>query len=108
MRPALQPSSRILPTRCPNVENVPRVVVELASQRAPITPTWLESGRGVVFHDCRRLFSTPARRAAVGRETVKDLGGWSSIAVVERQNTGETQPALEHAMDRIVKTQGMA
>ncbi len=48
------------------------------------------------IHDLRRSFSTLAQRAGVDRLTVKDLGGWSSVTVVEKHYTGEIQPVLEH------------
>ncbi len=73
-----------------------------------LCPRGPRAGERAVFDDCRRLFSTPAQRAGVGRETVKDLGGWSSNAVVERRYTGEIQQALERAMDRIAKAQGVS
>jgi hypothetical protein len=40
--------------------------------------------------------------------TVKDLGGWSSVGVVEKHYTGEIKPVLERAMDLIARAQGVA
>lgn len=56
------------------------------------------------LHDCRRSFSTLAQRAGVDRHTVKDLGGWSTVGVVEKHYTGEIPEAFRQAMDRMAKT----
>jgi integrase len=56
------------------------------------------------LHDLRRSFSTLAQRAGVDRETVKDLGGWSVVSVVERHYTGDISAAYRSAMDRIAET----
>ena len=66
------------------------------------------AGVRATLHDCRRSFSTLAQRAGVDRGVVKDLGGWSTVGVVEKHYTGEIQPALERAMERIAKAQGVA
>ncbi|MDM8008617.1 MAG: tyrosine-type recombinase/integrase [Phycisphaerae bacterium] len=54
------------------------------------------------IHDLRRSFSTLAQRAGVDKYTVKDLGGWSAVSVVERHYTGEVSSVLKEAMNRIV------
>lgn len=53
-------------------------------------------------HDLRRSFSTHAQRAGVDKYVVKDLGGWSSVAVVEAHYTGEIDQVYREAMDKIV------
>jgi len=55
------------------------------------------------LHDLRRSFSTIAQRAGVDRSIVKDLGGWSSLSVVEKHYSGNIQPAYEAAMEKIRK-----
>jgi integrase len=54
------------------------------------------------LHDLRRSFSTLAQRAGVDKFTVKDLGGWSAVSVVEKHYSGDVSPVLKAAMDRIV------
>ena len=58
------------------------------------------------LHDLRRSFSTLAQRAGVDRHLVKDLGGWSTVGVVEKHYTGDLSAAHRAAMDQIagVKT----
>ena len=58
------------------------------------------------LHDLRRSFSTLAQRAGVDRHVVKDLGGWSTVGVMERHYSGDISPVYRAAMDRIagVKT----
>jgi len=58
------------------------------------------------LHDLRRSFSTNAQRAGIDRHVVKDLGGWSTVAVLEKHYTGDVSPVYRAAMDRIagVKT----
>lgn len=53
------------------------------------------------LHDLRRSFSTLAQRAGVDRSMVKDLGGWSSVAVVERHYTGEIGQAAKRAIAKL-------
>ena len=53
------------------------------------------------LHDLRRSFSTLAQRAGVDKHTVKDLGGWSVVSVVERHYTGDVSTVHRKAMDRI-------
>ena len=53
------------------------------------------------MHDLRRSFSTIAQRAGVDKYTVKDLGGWSVVSVVERHYTGDVSSVHREAMDRI-------
>ena len=53
-------------------------------------------------HDLRRSFSTLAQRAGVDKYTVKDMGGWSSVAVVEKHYTGEIDQVYREAMAKIV------
>ena len=55
------------------------------------------------LHDCRRSFSTLAQRAGIDRNTVKDLGGWSALSVVEKHYTGEVPEVFERAMAQIAK-----
>ncbi len=56
------------------------------------------------LHDLRRSFSTLAQRAGVDRYTVKNLGGWSVVSVVEKHYTGDVQEVHRRAMDRIAGT----
>ena len=60
------------------------------------------------LHDLRRSFSTLAQRAGVDKATVKDLGGWSTIGVVEKHYTGDTSGVLRSAMNKIAQIQGVA
>jgi integrase len=53
------------------------------------------------LHDCRRSFSTQAQRAGIDRSVVKDLGGWSSVSVVEKHYSGEISAVYRQAMKRI-------
>ena len=55
------------------------------------------------LHDCRRSFSTLAQRAGIDRITVKDLGGWSTVSVVEKHYTGEVPEVFKKAMDRLAQ-----
>ena len=74
---------------------VSREFARLAS-KAAIPPCTL--------HDLRRSFSTLAQRAGVDKYTVKDLGGWSEVSVVEKHYTGEVADVYRRAMDRIAGT----
>jgi len=56
------------------------------------------------LHDLRRSFSTLAQRAGVDRYTVKDLGGWSVVSVVEKHYTGDVSEAHRRAMAKIAET----
>ena len=56
------------------------------------------------LHDLRRSFSTLAQRAGVDKYTVKDLGGWSVVSVVEKHYSGDVFEAHRRAMDRIAGT----
>ena len=56
------------------------------------------------LHDLRRSFSTLAQRAGVDKYTVKDLGDWSVVSVVEKHYTGDVQEVHRRAMDRIAGT----
>jgi len=80
----------------------------------PYKPDWITnrfstaakaSGVPASIHDLRRSFSTLAQRAGVDRMTVKDLGGWSSVGVVDKHYTGDIKPVLERAMDLIARAQ---
>ncbi len=53
------------------------------------------------LHDLRRSFSTLAQRAGVDKYTVKDLGGWSVVSVVEKHYTGDVSEVHRRAMNRI-------
>ena len=53
------------------------------------------------LHDLRRSFSTLAQRAGIDRHTVKDLGGWSTVGVVEKHYTGEVPDRLREAMSKL-------
>ena len=55
------------------------------------------------IHDLRRSFSTLGQRAGVDRHIIKDLGGWSSVTVVEKHYSGDISPVYREAMDRIAK-----
>ena len=77
--------------------------------RIPSRPDWITHRFGTVaesarilatIHDLRRSFSALAQRAGVDRMTVKDLGGWSSVAMVDKHYTGEIEPIFERAMDQ--------
>jgi len=63
------------------------------------------AGVKATLHDERRSWSTLAQAAGVDRMTVKDLGGWSDVSVVERHytNAGHVLPALRTAMEKIGK-----
>lgn len=50
------------------------------------------------LHDLRRSWSTILQRAGVDRSLVKDLGGWSTLSVVERHYTGEVDERHREAM----------
>ncbi len=56
------------------------------------------------LHDLRRSFSTLAQRAGIDKYTVKDLGGWSVVSVVEKHYTGDVQEVYRRAMDKIAGT----
>ncbi len=58
------------------------------------------------LHDLRRSFSTLCQRAGIDRHIVKDLGGWSCVAVVERHYTGDIAPIHRQAMARVALAQG--
>jgi integrase len=60
------------------------------------------------FHDLRRSFSTLAQRAGVDRNVIRDLGGWSSVKVLERHYLGEIPTVHKQAMQRIARAQGAA
>ncbi len=60
------------------------------------------------LHDLRRSFSTLAQRAGVDKATVKNLGGWSTIGVVERHYTGEVGDVRKRAMRKVSAMQGVA
>jgi len=60
------------------------------------------------LHDLRRSFSTHMQRAGVDKATVKDLGGWSTISVVEKHYTGEVVDAWKKAIERLAASQGVA
>lgn len=55
-------------------------------------------------HDLRRSFSTIAQRCGVDKYTVKDLGGWSVVSVVEKHYTGDVSEVHREAMRRIAET----
>ena len=56
------------------------------------------------LHDLRKSFSTLAQRAGVDKYTVKDLGGWSVVSVVEKHYTGDVSEAHRRAMVRIAES----
>ena len=80
----------------------------------PYRPDWvtheferLVSKAGIAhctLHDLRRSFSTIAQRAGVDKYTVKDLGGWSVVSVVEKHYTGDVSIAHRKAMARIANS----
>jgi len=59
------------------------------------------AGVKATLHDERRSWSTLAQAAGVDKMTVKDLGGWSDVKVVEKHYTGSVLPAHRAAMERI-------
>ena len=59
------------------------------------------------IHDLRRSFSTLAQRAGVDKVTVKDLGGWSTVQVLEKHYTGETPEVFRRAM-RVIEASKQA
>jgi integrase len=59
--------------------------------------------RECTLHDCRRSFSTIAQRLGIDRSIVKDLGGWSSLTVLEQHYTGDVGDVYRQAMERIAK-----
>lgn len=58
------------------------------------------------LHDLRRSWSTIMQRSGIDRSTVKEMGGWSSITVVERHYTGEVPEVHQQAMERVAAIQG--
>ena len=60
------------------------------------------------LHDFRRSFSTLAQRAGIDRETVRDLGGWSTTTVVEKHYTGELPEVFERAVKTMDRAAGAA
>ena len=56
------------------------------------------------LHDLRRSFSTIAQRRGVDKYTVKDLGGWSVVSVVEKHYTGDVSEVHRAAMRKIAGT----
>ncbi len=60
------------------------------------------------LHDLRRSFSTLAQRAGIDKATVKDLGGWSNIGVVEKHYTGEVPEVSQRAMAKLDAAQEVA
>lgn len=76
-------------------------VVEEAEFAKLVTKSGIAS---CTLHDLRRSFSTLAWRAGVDKYTVKDLGGWSAVSVVERHYTGDVSEAHRRAMKRIAET----
>ena len=60
------------------------------------------------LHDLRRSFSTLCQRAGVDKATVKDLGGWSTIGVVEKHYTGEVKEVHRRAMQTFAAAQEVA
>ena len=76
-----------------------------ACRRQGLYPRLSASGiASCTLHDLRRLLSTLAQRAGVDKYTVKDLGGWSEVSVVERHYTGDVSEAHRIAMERIAET----
>lgn len=55
------------------------------------------------LHDLRRSFATLAQRVGVDKYTVKDLGGWSTVSVVEGYYTGDVKEAHRKAMKKIAE-----
>ncbi|MCY2927641.1 MAG: tyrosine-type recombinase/integrase [Planctomycetota bacterium] len=55
------------------------------------------------LHDLRRSFATLAQRVGVDKYTVKDLGGWSCVSVVEDYYTGDVKEAHRMAMKKIAE-----
>ena len=60
------------------------------------------------LHDLRRSFSTLAQRAGIDVGTVKNLGGWSTIGVVEKYYTGEVPELSQRAMAKLDAAQEVA
>jgi integrase len=60
------------------------------------------------LHDLRRSFATLAQRAGVDKVTVKDLGGWSDVSVVERYYSGQILEAQRRAMDQLEAARALA
>ncbi len=60
------------------------------------------------LHHLRRSSSTPARRAGIDKATVKDLGGWSTIGVVEKHYTGEVPEVAQRAIAKLGAAQEVA
>jgi integrase len=57
------------------------------------------------IHDLRRSFSTICQRAGIDRNIVKDMGGWSSVGVVEKHYTGDVSAVYREAMARVARVQ---
>jgi hypothetical protein len=53
-------------------------------------------------------FSTLAQRAGIDRVTVKDLGGWSELSVVEKHYTGEVPEVFRRAIEQMEAVRGVA
>ena len=60
------------------------------------------------LHDLRRCFWTLGQRAGVDKHTVKDLGGWSTVAVVEKHDNGERADVFRRATETIEESAGVA
>ena len=60
------------------------------------------------LHDLRRSFSTLAQRAGIDVGTVKNLGGWSTIGVVEKHYTGEIPEVAQRAIAKLDAAQEVA
>ena len=81
----------------------------------PFKPDWIthwfnklvkDAGIGYCsIHDLRRFFSTICQRAGIDRNIVKDLGGWSSVGVVEKHYTGDVSAVYREAMARVARAQ---
>jgi len=76
----------------------------------PFKPDWvsrrfadLVARSGVAsctLHDLRRSWSTLNLRAGIDKHTVKELGGWPDVSVVERHYAGDVSEAHRRAMKR--------
>ena len=55
------------------------------------------------IHDLRPSWSTLAQRAGIDKVTVKDLGGWSEVSVVERHYTGGVSKVHRRPMKRLAE-----
>ena len=60
------------------------------------------------LHGLSRSIACLAQRAGIDEATVKDLGQWSTIGVVEKHYTGEVPEVWQRAMAKLYAAQELA